>query len=63
MKREKPDVILISGDNLSYNGKMRDVARLLTRLSAPLGVWVVRGNWEISYLFKEKDDEGSISVR
>ncbi len=43
---EKPDVIVITGDSLSPSGNYEDVGALLGQLHAPLGVWLVRGNWE-----------------
>ncbi len=45
VEKEKPDLILISGDSVhgpSYFG----IRQLLLNLKAPLGVWSVRGNWE-----------------
>lgn len=44
---EQPDVILITGDTVGRNGDYTDVAFFLKHLHAPLGVWIVRGNWEI----------------
>ncbi len=47
LNREKPDVILITGDTLASNGGNYQMCRLVyQRLHAPLGVWFVRGNWE-----------------
>jgi predicted MPP superfamily phosphohydrolase len=46
LQAEQPDVILISGDTI---GRAKDYAGtrpLLEHLHAPLGVWLVRGNWE-----------------
>jgi hypothetical protein len=48
LEKEKPDLILVSGDTLSGIGTYDDVLELLSRLRAPLGVYVVRGNWENS---------------
>src|SRR5262245_13527346 len=56
---EKPDVILVSGDSLDGQffgprpGRHDEAAYaraapLLRRLRAPLGVWIVRGNWEVT---------------
>jgi predicted MPP superfamily phosphohydrolase len=40
-----PDLIVVTGDTV--DGDSLEPAReLFTRLSAPLGIWVVRGNWE-----------------
>ena len=46
LEREKPDVIVITGDSLSPWGSYDDERPLLASLHAPLGVWLVRGNWE-----------------
>jgi len=46
LDREKPDVIVITGDTLSPWGSYDDERPLLRLLRAPLGVWLVRGNWE-----------------
>jgi len=44
---EQPDVIVITGDTVTWGGHRYDNIRpLLSRLHAPLGVWLVRGNWE-----------------
>ena len=48
--REKPDVILITGDSIAdpygnYAACMK-VYKELGALNPPLGVWFVRGNWE-----------------
>jgi uncharacterized protein len=45
---EHPDVILIAGDSVGRTGDYADVGVFLHNLPpAPLGVWLVRGNWEI----------------
>jgi uncharacterized protein len=51
LAKEKPDVILITGDTLAdpygnYDACMK-VYKQLSALKAPLGVWFVHGNWEI----------------
>jgi uncharacterized protein len=43
---ESPDVIVIAGDSVGRNDGYGDVMALLRQLHAPLGVWLVRGNWE-----------------
>jgi predicted MPP superfamily phosphohydrolase len=43
---EQPDVIVITGDTLTWGYHYDDVRPLLSRLHAPLGVWLVRGNGE-----------------
>lgn len=46
IRRENPDAILISGDTISNSGDWKSVGILLRHLRAPLGVFLVRGNWE-----------------
>lgn len=46
LDEEKPDVIVITGDTLGRDSDYRDIRPLLRQLHAPLGVWLVRGNWE-----------------
>jgi uncharacterized protein len=46
LDEEKPDVILITGDTVARKNRYDGPKELYTRLRAPLGVWVVRGNWE-----------------
>jgi len=46
LETENPDVILIAGDTVGRPGDYGDVVTFLRRLHAPLGVWLVRGNWE-----------------
>jgi predicted MPP superfamily phosphohydrolase len=43
---EQPDVIVITGDTLTWGRHYYNIRPLLSRLHAPLGVWLVRGNWE-----------------
>lgn len=43
---ENPDVIVITGDTVGRHGDYRDIRPMLQELHAPLGVWLVRGNWE-----------------
>ncbi len=43
---EHPDVIVITGDTLTRGHHYDNIRPLLSRLHAPLGVWLVRGNWE-----------------
>ncbi len=43
---ERPDIIVISGDTVAETGTYDMCREVLSRLHAPLGVWVVRGNWE-----------------
>ncbi len=48
LETEKPDLIVITGDSIS-SGAMNYArsAEVLSRLHAPLGVWMVKGNWEV----------------
>lgn len=46
MDMEGPDAILVSGDTISKAGDWQNVKTLLSQLHAPLGVFVVSGNWE-----------------
>ena len=45
LEAEKPDLIVITGDTVD-GGDLEPARELMTALRAPLGVWVVRGNWE-----------------
>lgn len=46
LERERPDVILMSGDSISTSPEPEIVAAFLDRLHAPLGIYLVLGNWE-----------------
>src|SRR5688572_9488328 len=41
----KPDLVAVTGDVVD-DGKLENVRELFSQLKAPLGVFVVRGNWE-----------------
>jgi predicted MPP superfamily phosphohydrolase len=43
---EQPDVIIITGDTVTSGFHYDRIRPLLSLLRAPLGVWLVRGNWE-----------------
>src|ERR1017187_4506429 len=43
---EYPDVIVITGDMVTRGHHYNNIRPLLSRLHAPFGVWLVRGNWE-----------------
>lgn len=43
---EHPDVIVITGDTVTWGLQYDGIRPLLSHLHAPLGVWLVRGNWE-----------------
>lgn len=63
LEREKPDIIVISGDILAPRGSYAQAAEVLSRLRAPLGVWLVRGNWENWYPLKdEREFYGKLGV-
>jgi predicted MPP superfamily phosphohydrolase len=47
MDAEQPDVIVITGDLINLTSDYPALRELLTRLHAPLGIWVVRGNHEV----------------
>lgn len=46
IERERPDAILITGDSIAENSNYEAVSEFLIGLHAPLGVWMVKGNWE-----------------
>jgi len=47
LDEEKPDLIVVTGDTIgNENGDYSIAKKVYERLHAPLGVWVVRGNWE-----------------
>jgi len=43
---EKPDLILVTGDTITDSKTYSEVGAFLEKLKAPLGVLLVRGNWE-----------------
>jgi predicted MPP superfamily phosphohydrolase len=43
---ERPDAIVVTGDTVSDSGNLHDALPVLSSLHAPLGVFVVSGNWE-----------------
>jgi predicted MPP superfamily phosphohydrolase len=51
---ERPDVIVITGDTVTWGQRYNGVGPLLSRLHAPLGVWLVRGNWENNRLSRDQ---------
>jgi predicted MPP superfamily phosphohydrolase len=56
LNREKPDLIVITGDTISSSGSYQGESELLRRLRAPLGVWLVRGNWENWFALEGEDE-------
>jgi uncharacterized protein len=49
LRAENPDVILVSGDTLGLMNLYAPAQDLYRQIHAPLGVWVVRGNFENTY--------------
>lgn len=47
MDEQRPDLIVITGDTSSPGATDADRYPLLSKLQAPLGVYAVRGNWEL----------------
>jgi predicted MPP superfamily phosphohydrolase len=56
LDEEKPDVIIITGDSLGRGDRYDHILALLTKLHAPLGVWLVRGNWETRHLLRNESE-------
>jgi hypothetical protein len=48
LETEQPDVIVITGDTLSDRGTYEQCRPALEKLHAPLGVFMVPGNWEVA---------------
>lgn len=46
---EQPDIIVITGDTVTRGNHYDNIRPILSHLHAPLGVWLVRGNWENDY--------------
>jgi len=46
LDEEAPDVIVVTGDMVADGGNYAGVEETLKELHAPLGVWLVQGNWE-----------------
>ena len=46
LEAARPDVIVLTGDTLHQAGTFEECRPLLERLAAPLGVFMVAGNWE-----------------
>jgi predicted MPP superfamily phosphohydrolase len=44
LEEEKPDLIVVTGDQISVRHSYSGCREVLQKLSAPLGVWVVPGN-------------------
>jgi len=54
LDQERPDVIIITGDTLTTGFHYSRIKPLLSRLHAPLGVWLVRGNWENNAPYRDE---------
>lgn len=48
LEAERPDVVVLTGDTLQQDSTFEQCAPLLERLAAPLGVFMVQGNWEVA---------------
>ncbi len=46
LRHERPDAILITGDSIAENANYSALGEFLSHLQAPLGIWLIRGNWE-----------------
>ena len=55
LDEEHPDVIVITGDTMTWGHHHANIRPLLSRLHAPLGVWLVRGNWENHYALHNEE--------
>jgi uncharacterized protein len=56
LDQEKPDLIVITGDTISSRGTYEQESYLLRELHAPLGIWLVRGNWENWFALRNEND-------
>ena len=57
LEEQQPDLIVITGDTTSPGATDADRYQLLSKLQAPMGVYAVRGNWE---LWAPMEDEESL---
>jgi uncharacterized protein len=46
LEAEAPDAVILTGDYITTRSDWTRVKDVLSQFKAPLGVWVVRGNWE-----------------
>jgi len=46
IEKEKPDIIVLTGDSIEGSESIPYAREFFGGLQAPLGVWLVRGNWE-----------------
>jgi predicted MPP superfamily phosphohydrolase len=56
LDQEQPDLIVITGDTISSTGTYEQESHLLWQLHAPLGVWLVRGNWENWHTLRNENE-------
>lgn len=55
LAEEKPDIILLTGDQTDSESGLPALRGFINNLTAPLGTWVVRGNWENWLPMKQED--------
>lgn len=64
VRSSRPDLIVVVGDCFTPRADHNAAHKLLSELKAPLGVWVVRGNWEHwNPVDREVEYYGSAGVR
>ncbi|MEP7270323.1 MAG: metallophosphoesterase [Acidobacteriota bacterium] len=56
VEAEQPHIVLIMGDSISSTSDYPGVRQVLTRLRAPLGVWIVRGHHEVWHPVKDEQE-------
>lgn len=56
LKSENPDIIVITGDLATPNGKIEGYKKLLSQFRAPKGVYFIPGNWEYWEPIETLDD-------
>jgi predicted MPP superfamily phosphohydrolase len=61
-RREKPDLVLLTGDYVNRREALSLLVRLLRGLSAPLGVFGVEGHHDHKYRLAEAFEEGGATL-
>lgn len=61
LEQEKPDLIVIAGDSITDKTSYKEVKDVLSKLRAPFGVVLVRGNWEHWKPFADELDAYKLS--
>ena len=56
VESEQPDIIVITGDSINITSDYPGLREVLSRLHAPMGVWVVRGNHEDWWPVQNEDE-------